>query len=287
MAGQERLAFVFADSMLPRRGYVLSCALEGDVADDSDTTVPHGKEDPHYLWTEPRHFSLRAELPRGKFAGLVCIKDSPVPSPGLKWIERTDGFHGFRVLYHFPNLALAVAKHNVLEPDKKYEAPPGWHWASKQETTQIMRGCVARPGKRDVWGGHTFYPYYKDFGGWDGIHWGGHERTAFIFSDSRVNGAFLHAAHQEGRIDTSKRTGAVLVSELSTCTHVTDSAGHTISFAGIVCIRDDILTDSPDGAAVGAKIANQDLQPDTQSADLVPYLLGLAENLASAAPTGR
>ena len=50
--------------------------------------------------------------------------------PNLDWMDTTDGFGGFQKLDHFPNVALAVSKADMLEVRKVYDAPAGWHWGA-------------------------------------------------------------------------------------------------------------------------------------------------------------
>lgn len=52
----------------------------------------------------------------------------------------SDGFAGFKELYHYPNIALALSTTGKLELGKVYEAPEGWHWGSKAEVDTIMDG---------------------------------------------------------------------------------------------------------------------------------------------------
>eukprot|EP01052_Picozoa_sp_SAG31_P013066 SAG31_NODE_778_length_12161_cov_101.601807_5_plen_373_part_00 len=98
------------------------------------------------------------------------------------WMERTDGFQGFRRLHHFPNVALAVSKSVKLDLDKVCSAPAGWHWATRAEFDLELnhprlndppfrkRGCrleLARRLKSEP------ITYYKDQAGWDGCIWAG------------------------------------------------------------------------------------------------------------------
>ena len=86
------------------------------------------------------------------FAGVVCITDGAkaageaaraVP-PGHfpDWMDTSDGHQGFRKLFHFPAVALAVAKPEEdgacrLRPDFEYTCPPGYRWAKKAQVCSI------------------------------------------------------------------------------------------------------------------------------------------------------
>ena len=128
----------------------------------------------------------------------------------------TDEFQGFKKLYHFPKVALAVSKTDKLEVGKVYEAPAGWHWGSTAEVAAIMGGGkVARQP--------TKY-YYHDQGGWEGATWGGVERLIFVFSDTLEAGGYVAYSEWEGRIQDY---GAAYRRFLP-----------TKFFAGIVCVAD-------------------------------------------------
>ena len=112
--------------------------------------------------------------------------------PDLDWMDRTDGFKGFKKLHYFPNVALAVSRTGKLEVGKVYEAPAGWHWGSRAEVAAIMGGGE---GARQL-----VKQYYRDQGGWAGTTWGGVYRFVFVFSDSLQAGGCLGASHGEGVI---------------------------------------------------------------------------------------
>ena len=136
----------------------------------------------------------------------------------LDWMDTTDGFHGFKKLHYFPNIALAVSKTGKMEVGKLYDAPAGWHWGSKAEVAAIMGSghAMRQPAKC----------YYENQGGWDAYTWGGVKRVYFVFSDTLQVGGILDVGNGEGKIRESApelRMSIALSPKL---------------FAGIVCVAD-------------------------------------------------
>lgn len=131
----------------------------------------------------------------------------------LSWMCITDRYQGFKKLTHFPTLALAVSRSNTFVEGKAYDAPAGWHWATRAEVEAV-------PG----WSMKSGTVNYKQQGGWKEYVWEGVERMGFRFRSDSGGPAvgtmgYLHAGSYEG------------------CVHV-----HPLSpppeFAGIVCVRD-------------------------------------------------
>ena len=60
----------------------------------------------------------------------------------------TDAYQGFHKLTNFPTVALAVSQSNVLVPDKAYDEPEGWHWATQAEV-EALPGWPLRPRTRN------------------------------------------------------------------------------------------------------------------------------------------
>jgi hypothetical protein len=148
------------------------------------------------------------------------------PLIDLSWMCTTDEFQGFRKMTACPTVALAVSQSNELVPGKVYDAPVGWHWATRAEVKAV-------PGWRDsedraylpVYGARRAYNY-GDQGGWDlRCIWEGVERCLFFFREEGGSTAgathVIHAGNCEGKI--SKRSD--MLSE---------------TFAGIVCIQDSL-----------------------------------------------
>jgi hypothetical protein len=94
------------------------------------------------------------------------------PSRDLSWMCTTDAFQGFRKLTHFPTVALAVSRSNVVVVGKAYDAPAGWHWATAAEVAAVP-GWERKPGTYN----------YRDQGGWQGYTWEGLERSSFTFRE--------------------------------------------------------------------------------------------------------
>merc|ERR1711871_284465 len=157
-----------------------------------------------------------------------------------------------------PDVYFAVSDSNVWEPNRVYDCPQGYHWASTEEghrhftsyqTTNELRqwhSIAARDGNGDQRFGINEYTQvsdgeyekatsihdnyedkaYYDRCGWDGYDYGGKTRTHFRFRDSYKTGVYQHAGSPD-----SYRPG---IDEL--WAHGVED--HTTSeFAGIVCIR--------------------------------------------------
>jgi hypothetical protein len=119
----------------------------------------------------------------------------------------TDGFQGFRKLTHFPTVALAVSQSNEYVAGKVYDAPAGWHWATRAEVEAV-------PG----WGRKPRASNYYSQGGWDGYDWAGVYREHFAF---RQAGALT--ADRTRYVDVGFSEGDVRAGDPRN------------SFAGIVC----------------------------------------------------
>jgi hypothetical protein len=149
-----------------------------------------------------------AECPR------LVPRKGVIPPLDLSWMCTTDQFQGFRKLTAFPTVALAVSQSNELVPGKVYDAPEGWHWATRAEVEAV-------PGWRET----ADYNYYNQ-GGWERYRWEGVERCIFFFREEGGSTAgathVIHAGNWEGEIS--------LISE-----HI---AYMFEAFAGIVCIQD-------------------------------------------------
>merc|ERR1711871_323338 len=157
-----------------------------------------------------------------------------------------------------PEVYFAVSDSTTWEPNRVYDCPQGYHWASTEEghrhftsyqTTNELRqwhSIAARDGNGDQRFGinectqvsdgeyekatsiHDNYEdkAYYDRCGWDGYDYGGKTRTHFRFRDSYKTGEYKHAGSPD-----SYRPG---IDEL--WAHGVED--HTTSeFAGIVCIR--------------------------------------------------
>jgi hypothetical protein len=121
------------------------------------------------------------------------------PVARLGWMEISDAFGGFKRLAHFPSLALAVSKTGRLELGKAYDAPPGYHWASKAEVVGLL-GAQKLPQAHGRHG-RILSPdrvYYCNQGGWSGYNFKGVHRGFFLFCDSLSAGGYISSAHSEG-----------------------------------------------------------------------------------------
>ena len=147
----------------------------------------------------------------------VAVAIEPDGSRDLDWMETSDKLGGFARLVHFPMIALAVSKEDKIDPAKTYNAPQGWHWASRVEVEKLLGGGteVCPPARY----------YYRDQGGWDKITWQGVRRSCFVFQDTLASGGYLRSADRQGVIDTTSPEDMkeILMERF---------------FAGIVCVED-------------------------------------------------
>ena len=165
----------------------------------------------------------------------------------------------FRMSGFDRNVRFAVSDNTVWQPDRRYDCPHGWHWASTEEGRQVFTsdwtdGLVT--GSR-LWHAESGAEYGQPHGselytkvfqweqstslqlthestvyeqqcGWDNLVWGSKKRVFFRFSDSAVTGAYKHAGKPDSfRPDIEPQ--------------VLSGGSPTLSdFAGIVCISDDV-----------------------------------------------
>jgi hypothetical protein len=150
-----------------------------------------------------------AKSPQAAGCPRLVPRKGTKPPLDLSWMCTTDGFQGFRKLTHFPTVALAVSQSNVLDEGKVYDAPAGWHWATRAEV-EAVPGWARKPGTVN----------YCGLGGWNGYKWEGVYRVHFAFRLAQAPTADLarsvHAGFYEG---------------------VVSADGPRNSFAGIVCIK--------------------------------------------------
>jgi hypothetical protein len=123
----------------------------------------------------------------------------------------TDAFQGFKKMTHFPTVALAVSQSNAYVEGKVYDAPAGWHWATRAEVEAV-------PGWFRKYGNIN----YHDQGGWDGYRWEGVRRVRFAVCLAEAPTA-----------DTSRHVNAGQVEGVVTAGNLFQDC-----FAGIVCIQD-------------------------------------------------
>jgi hypothetical protein len=171
---------------------------------------------------------LRSTTEDELFAGIVCATDAYVDGLNVRiaeakdypdWMETSDGFQGFKVMTHFPHIALAVAKATTLTDEETgqkseacqlngdmydkigreggYSCPTGWVIAKKGDVKNDLTGSR----QEDCFN-------YQKQGGWGGnygVVWQGVTRFGFLFSDSFTdleNGlpdaAYIDAYDSEG-----------------------------------------------------------------------------------------
>ena len=176
--------------------------------------------------------------------------------------SREDECKGFRQSSFDPEVYFAVAETTTWEPDRVYDCPTGYHWATTAEghqrfTSYQLISTIRQwhsQAKRPEAGGsegdarvggqeysqksdfeyekatnvHNFYEekVYYDECGWDGYTHGAATRRYFRFRDSHVTGEYKHAGKPDSYrpdVDTSQNGGSLITND----------------FAGIVCIKGD------------------------------------------------
>jgi hypothetical protein len=127
----------------------------------------------------------------------------------------TDAFQGFKKMTHFPTVALAVAQSNELDEGKVYDAPAGWHWATRGEVAAV-------PGWKRKIGTLNYFSQ----GGWAGSKWEGVHRMRFAFRLAQAPTAdlshYVHVNRMEGVISAGSPSAKPFGDR----------------FAGIVCLQD-------------------------------------------------
>merc|ERR1711871_1503669 len=178
----------------------------------------------------------------------------------LSWMviaDHRDDCRSFRQSAVDPQVFYAVSESTTWNPNKIYDCPAGYHWASSEEAQRHFTSkyqnyrdhmwiseaggeAGLQHGKQEAWHvqdfematsvkrkGDGLNPYsgkvYFDQCGWNGYEWGNKRRTHFRFSDSHKNGFYKHAGRDELYVieaDTFENSGELM----------------TEDFAGIVCI---------------------------------------------------
>ena len=115
-------------------------------------------------------------------------------------------------------MALAVSQSIEFVEGKAYDAPAGWHWATRAEVEAV-------PGWSRQYGAYN----YRGLGGWTEYVWEGVERRGFRFRlDSGGRAVDVTACIHAGGYEGTVVRGA---------THRHMPQGYA-EFAGIVCIQD-------------------------------------------------
>ena len=152
-----------------------------------------------------------AKSPQAAGCPRLVPRKGTTPAVDLSWMCTTDGFQGFRKLIHFPTVALAVSQSNEYVDGNVYDAPEGWHWATRAEV-EAVPGWEPKPGTDN----------YHGQGGWAGYTWEGVWRITFRFRRASGDPAadmtcYLHSGSAEGSVRDHSRID---------------------HFAGIVCMPD-------------------------------------------------
>ena len=151
------------------------------------------------------------------FAGIVCKKDgtTPYPNPGtLDWMQTDDDCGGFRQSSWDSRVRYAIARQNVWDKNYAYTCPSGYHWGTRAEVDNLLKGPNS-----------SYYKYNAQCG-WSGSKWHGRNRRYFRFSDSKSNNGYLDTNHGDPYKSSTTNT--------------------TATFAGIVCVADAAPTDPLD-----------------------------------------
>jgi ELWxxDGT repeat protein len=127
--------------------------------------------------------------------------------------SEVDSCNGFRQSGYEPSAFFAVSSSNVWDPQKVYDCPAGFHWASTAEAMDLFSGTHGTEAS-----GSDQMTYWGQCG-WKEFEWGGLVRKRFRFVDSSQTGAYKHA----GRRDS----------------YMPEIDHSTSEFAGIMCVRGD------------------------------------------------
>ena len=130
-----------------------------------------------------------------------------------KWILTTDSCHGMRQSSQDPDVVFVIAADNMWQPEKNYECPIGYYWAS---TAEGKTRFTVPESANDAGAEYSYF----DQCGWKGYEHAGAIRRKFRFSDSHIFGSTKEAGTTDG--------------------HVIKVADFSVEeFAGVVCLRGD------------------------------------------------
>merc|ERR1711871_20726 len=225
-----------------------------------------GRESPDGIGSRPYpviYFDFMPGLGSSNPSWLTVHKDwlyFSADGVDLSWMviaDHRDDCRSFRQSAVDPQVFYAVSESTTWNPNKIYDCPAGYHWASSEEAQRHFTSKYQnyrdhmwvseaggeiglQHGKQEAWHvqdfematsvkrkGDGLHPYsgkvYFDQCGWKGYEWGNKRRTHFRFSDSSKNGFYKHAGRDELyviEVDTFEKSGILMTEE----------------FAGIVCI---------------------------------------------------
>lgn len=187
------------------------------------------------------------------FNGYLYFAADGIDTSWMVLPDHRDNCHSFKQSHVNPVVYFAVSEDNVWNPDRVYDCPQGYHWASTEEgyrhfTTMTDTSTErfwhsqspAEIGERHGIQGYNYLGTYEqstsiespqhhehktyfDDCGWSSFDWGAKTRVHFRFSDSNKIGSYKHAGKPESYrpdLDSYPLTGELL----------------TDHFAGIVCI---------------------------------------------------
>eukprot|EP00501_MAST-03F_sp_TOSAG23-6_P001637 GSMAST32.ASY1.ANO1.1704.1 assembled CDS len=141
--------------------------------------------------------------------------NSPTSNSPLSKTVDSDECNGWRKSDSHSDVWYAVSASTTWDPDRSYDCPLGYHWATTAEADARFRTTSSdEEGMRIGTPYHDTVPYvYWSRCGWKEYSWG----TYFRFKDSNKTGSFKHAGQSEVR--------KVIYDDPT-----------TTQFAGIVCL---------------------------------------------------
>jgi hypothetical protein len=158
-----------------------------------------------------------AKSPQAASCPRLVPRKGTKPPLDLSWMCTTDAFQGFKKMTHFPTVALAVSQSNKLVEGKAYDAPAGWHWATRAEVEVV-------PGWKGTDGSYTYF----DQGGWNCYNWQGVKRARFAFRLAQAPTVDLSCNVHAGLLEGMVSAGSLFE----------DFSKGGSPFAGIVCMQD-------------------------------------------------
>jgi hypothetical protein len=148
------------------------------------------------------------------FNGVLYFQAEGIDTTWQLPVDHTDHCGGFRQSSFDSRVFFAVSEDNVWEPDRTYDCPTGYHWASTEEAFHLFPAANDESGEERV---------YWNQCGWDEFVWGGKARRHFRFQDSSATGAYKDVSKYDSTRPDVDRFGRVVA-----------------EFAGIVCVAGDV-----------------------------------------------
>jgi len=152
--------------------------------------------------------------------GALAVAPRPSNKPrDLTWMETSDGFKGFKQSEYHSRVYYAVSKSNKWEPNRVYDCPVGFHWATTEEGNAVFGNNKGQSTNKTYAGKGGWSDSATDISGTSkGCWFNGVQRRFFRFSNSHTTNALKHVMSDEEQ--------------------ALSQSNSVESFAGIVCIKD-------------------------------------------------